>query len=555
MDIITSLVSLLSGLAIFLVGIHQMSSGLENISSQRMQKGLSKVSNNRFLSFGFGAFITAVMQSSTLVTVMTISFLNANLLSLVQGIAIVLGANIGTTLTAIISSFATVDYAIYLSLFTLVGVLMEMFGKKNKTKKVAQIFIGFGLIFIGLSFAGDAFKTVEMKEFISNAFATVNFPILLIIISILFTVLVNSSTLVVGLSILLVSSGTIPLEYALYIVLGAEVGTTSTGIIASLSANANAKRLAIIQMIFNLLGTIIFTAIVWIFTDEIVSMLSKVNLNFQVAIFQVVFNVITAFIGILFIKQLEKLSHILIKDNDKSLASMNLQFIDEKLLKTPSFALTALQKEVKRMFDLTKENLMLSFQSIKNQTPINPDTIKKNEETIDFLNGAISMYLVKLSSEHLNYQDELEIGKLYHLINDLERIADHAHNFVLILEEMNEVGSKFSGQAESELNQMTDQVLLMYDLASEIYENDSIEKLNELSILEYVIDKSKSEFENNHVTRLRTGECSLEHSKYFYDFTSQLERIGDHLINIGYTTINVVGDEKENEKKYISPKL
>ncbi|VEU83125.1 Na/Pi cotransporter family protein [Acholeplasma hippikon] len=552
MEIITSIVSLLSGLAIFLVGIHQMSAGLENISSQRMQKGLSKVSNNRFLSFGFGAFITAVMQSSTLVTVMTISFLNANLLSLAQGIAIVLGANIGTTLTALISSFATVEYAIYLSLFTLVGVLMEMFAKKTKTKKFAQIFVGFGLIFIGLNFASSSFQTPEMKDFISSAFQAVNFPVLLIIISILFTILVNSSTLVVGLAIILVSSQTIPLEYALYIVLGAEVGTTSTGIIASLSGNANAKRLAFIQLIFNLLGTIVFTAILWIFTDEIVGLLNNVNPNFQVALFQIFFNVSTAFIAILFVNQLEKFSKKIIKDDTTSLASMNLQFIDEKLLVTPSFALTALHKEVKRMFDLTKENLILSFQSIKSQTPINPDIVKKNEETIDFLNGAISLYLVKLSGEHLSYKDELEIGKLYHLINDLERIADHAHNFILIVEEMVEVGSKFSGAAESELNQMTDQVLLMYDLAEDIYQNDAVEKLNELSVLEYVIDKSKSDFENNHVIRLRTGECSLEHSKFFYDFTSQLERIGDHLINIGYTTINVVGDEKENEKKFVS---
>lgn len=554
MEIVTSLVSLLSGLAIFLVGIHQMSSGLENISSQRMQRGLSKVSSNRFLSFGFGAFITAIMQSSTLVTVMTISFLNANLLSLVQGIAIVLGANIGTTLTAIISSFATVDYAIYLSLFTLIGVLIEMFSKNNKLKKVSQILIGFGLIFIGLNFASKSFSTPEMKDFILGVFQAVNFPLLLILISIIFTVLVNSSSLVVGLAIILVSSGTIPLEYAIYIVLGAEVGTTSTGIIASLSGNANAKRLAFTQMIFNLLGTIIFTAIVWIFTDEIVGMLSKVNINFQVAIFQVVFNVITAVVAIIFIKQLEKLSYIVIKDDKTSLSSLNLQYIDEKLLQTPSFALTALHKEVRRMFDLTKENLTLSFQAIKAQLPVNSDIVKKNEETIDFLNGAISLYLVKLSGERLGYKDELEIGKLYHLINDLERIADHAHNFTLIIEDMKEENSKFSGEAESELNQMTDQVLLMFDLAMDIYLNDSVEKLNELSMLEYIIDKNKSEFENNHVKRLRTGECSLEHSKYFYDFTSQLERIGDHLINVGYSTVNVVGDEKENEKKYVVQK-
>ncbi len=550
MEILTSFVSLLSGLAIFMVGIHQMSSGLEKISSGRMQRGMSKVSNNRFVSFGFGTFITSVMQSSTLVTVMTISFLNANILTLYQGIAIVLGANVGTTLTGVISSFATFDYAIFLSLFTMVGVIIEMVSKKPGTKRIGQIFIGFGLIFIGLNFASGAFKTEAMRTYIANIFEVVNFPLLLIILSILLTAIVNSSTLIVGLSILLVSSGTIPLEYALFIVLGAEVGTTVTGLLASMGGNANAKRLALIQMIFNLLGCIIFSAIVWIFTEPIINILENVNLGFQVAAFQVFFNLSTALIAIVFIKQLEKLSYVLIKkDKDSQSTTMSLKYVTETLLKTPSFALTALDKEVRRMFELVKENIAYSFESIEKVQPIHIEKVKENEDVIDFLNGAIALYLVKLSSQRLAYQDELVIGKIYHVINDLERIADHANNFVSIVEEMALENMIFSSAAKDEIRQMTDQITLMFDLAVNIYEKNQIKKLNELSMLEYIIDKNRADFERNHVTRLRTGECLLEHSKYFFDFTSQLERIGDHLINIGYSTVNVVGDVKETKVK------
>ena len=544
MEIITSFVTLLTGLAIFLVGIHQLSSGLEKVSSKRMQKGMNKVSNNRFVSFSFGAFITSVMQSSTLVTVMTISFLNANLITLYQGIAIILGANVGTTLTGLISSFATFDFAIFLSLFTAIGVVIEMVAKTPNMKRIGQIFIGFGLIFIGLSFAGDAFKNDQMKTFIGNVFETVNFPLLLIFISIVFTAIVNSSTLVVGLSILLVSSGTIPIEYALYIVLGAEVGTTTTGLLASLSGNADAKRLAIVQLIFNLIGCLVFTAILMIFNDQIVGFVKSVDLGFQVSFFQIFFNISTALIALVFIKQLEKLSYILVKNKETTKEDKTLKFVNESLLKTPSFALAALDKEVLRMFDLTKENMFFAFKSIEDGIAYEFKKVVDNEEVIDYLNSAIALYLVKLSSERLNYNAELQIGKIYHVINDLERIADHAHNFLLLINEMNAENIAFSGVAQEELKTFMNDLKLMVELTENIYIKNQIKELKKLSHLEELIDKHKLEYEKNHVIRLRTGECQLEHSKYFFDFTSQLERIGDHLINIGYSTVDVVGDVK-----------
>lgn len=544
MDIVISFVSLLSGLSIFMVGIKQMSSGLEKISTSRMQKGLSKVSNNRFVSFGFGTFITAIMQSSTLVTVMTISFLNANLLTLFQGIAIILGANIGTTLTAVISSFATVDYAIFLSLFVLVGILIDMFTKQESIKRISSIFIGFGLIFIGLNLASEAFKTNEMKEFIANIFTNINFPILLIFISMILTAIVHSSTLIVGLSIILVSTQTIPLEYALFIVLGAEIGTTTTGVIASLSLNANAKRLAFVQFIFNVFGTILFTTILLIFKEPILNVLTSLSLNFQVAFFQVFFNVSTALLALIFIKQLEKLANIVIKDNkSQRIKSRNLIYINENLLSTPAFAITALNKEIERMFDLTKNNLSNALKILIDNEIHLIDSVIQNESLIDDINQGIALYLAQLSNQPMTYSLELSIGKMYHLINDLERIADHAHNFAIIKQDLLNDGTDFSKAAKDDISVMGKKILNMFDLAFDIYENKRTDLLKDLSKLENEIDEQKLVYETNHVTRLRMGECQLEHSKYFFDFTSQLERIGDHLVNIGYTIINMVGNE------------
>ncbi len=551
MVIITSIIGLLTGLAIFMVGIHQMSSGLEKLSSRKMQQGLAKIPNNRFVSFGFGAFITTIMQSSTLVTVMTLSFINANLLTLFQGIGIVLGANIGTTLTGVMTSIGAFDFAIYFSLTIFIGVVMEMVSDRPMVKKIGQILIGFGLIFVGLASTKAAFQVPEIKtmiqEMIQVATSTPVYPLILAILGIIITALVHSSSLIISLAILLVGGSVIPLNAAIFIVLGAEIGTTITGLIASLSANSNAKRLAVVQFIFNVVGSSLFLTLMWVFSGPAFDLLAKLPVEFSVSIFQIVFNVSTALVAVIFMKSLEKMSYKLIKDKNGHQGDLSMWYADEKLLSTPSFALTALQKEIDRMFILTKENLAFAFEDLLAYKLEHKSNVLKNEDIIDYLNNNIALYLVKLSSEHMGYHDELEIGKMYHVINDLERIADHAYNFVKITEEMVEDHHIFSNPAHEELKEMSQKVMHMYDLAIDIFMKDDVSRLDELSISEYIIDKMKANFENNHVTRLRTGECQIEHSRFFYDLTSQLERIGDHLINVGYSIVNVVGDQNDKE--------
>ncbi|MFA5693047.1 MAG: Na/Pi cotransporter family protein [Acholeplasmataceae bacterium] len=540
MTLLTSFIQLLSGLAIFVVGLLQMAGGLEKLSSNKVQQGLAKVSNNRFTSFGFGALITTIMQSSSVVSIMAIAFLNANLLTLAQGIAIVFGANVGTSATAILSSFATINISAFFSLTILIGVVINMLGKKaRKSQKLSPILIGFGFVFIGLNMASDSFKTAEMAVFMSNMFESISFPLLLILFSIGITIVVQSSSLTIGIAILLVSNQVIPLEYALFIVLGAKVGTTFSGIFASIGSNKNAKRLALINFLFNLFSCIVFSIITWVFTEEIVNSLSFIAIEFQVAAFQVIVSLLSAIISLLFIKQFEQLSLLLIKSKDTLINDMTLLYLNETLLKTPSFAMTALKKEVDRMFELSKNMMFKAFEDIEAMKANNFDLIKKDEDIVDFLNESIALYLVRLSGEKLVYQDELEIGKVYHIINDLERLADHAYNFTTLIKELNEKDMHFSEFAKDELNTVCNKLKDMFNLSYIIYTHKNENQLKNLHNIEDLIDDFKIEFEQKHVTRLKTGECLLEHSQYYFDFTSQLERVGDHLINIGYSTLKM----------------
>src|SRR5690606_14882776 len=249
-----------------------------------------------------------------------------------------------------------------------------------------------------------------------------------------------------------------------------------------------------------------FTVILMIFNDQIVGFVKSVDLGFQVSFFQIFFNISTALIALIFIKQLEKLSYMLVKNKETTKEDKTLKFVNESLLKTPSFALAALDKEVLRMFDLTKENMFFAFKSIEDGIAYEFKKVVDNEEVIDYLNSAIALYLVKLSSERLNYNAELQIGKIYHVINDLERIADHAHNFLLLINEMSAENIAFSGVAQEELKTFMNDLKLMVELTENIYIKNQIKELKKLSHLEELIDKHKLEYEKNHVIRLRIGE-------------------------------------------------
>lgn len=539
--LLVCILSLLAGCGVFIAGMNMMSGGLEKATGKGLKRLLSKISNNRFAGVGIGASVTALVQSSSATSVMVIGFVNAGAMTLFQATAIIMGANIGTTVTGLLVSLSSLNISLFTSLLAFIGVMM-MFIKNQKVKNIGSILCGLGLIFIGLDLMSAAFAEEEIRQVFYDLFKTIDFPLLLILIGIFFTVIVQSSSAVTGLIIIMVGQGALPISNALFIVLGSNIGTCVTAIIACIGTGTNAKRTALIHLAFNVIGTIIFTIFLWIFTTPIVDALETIfpnNHQFQIALFHVFFNVVTTILLLPFIKQLVKLSTLVIKDK-KDNKSHSLKYIDERLLKTPAVALMQVKKEVEHMADLARTNIQKSFDELINQSGKNVDEVYKREEKIDYINNAITKYLIKLSSL-VDAQNEKVIGSYFHVVNDIERIGDHAENLLEIGTQMKNEELVFSSNGNENINQMFDIIMKMFEIAMDTFDNGSHSHLMELTSYEEQVDELKKELTSQHYMRLSMGDCKMELSSYFTSTISGLERVGDHLVNIGYSIINPTG--------------
>ena len=539
--LLVCILSLLAGCGVFIAGMNMMSGGLEKATGKGLKRLLSKISNNRFAGVGIGASVTALVQSSSATSVMVIGFVNAGAMTLFQATAIIMGANIGTTVTGLLVSLSSLNISLFTSLLAFIGVMM-MFIKNQKVKNIGSILCGLGLIFIGLDLMSAAFAEEEIRQVFYDLFKTIDFPLLLILIGIFFTVIVQSSSAVTGLIIIMVGQGALPISNALFIVLGSNIGTCVTAIIACIGTGTNAKRTALIHLAFNVIGTIIFTIFLWIFTTPIVDALETIfpnNHQFQIALFHVFFNVVTTILLLPFIKQLVKLSTLVIKDK-KDNKSHSLKYIDERLLKTPAVALMQVKKEVEHMADLARTNIQKSFDELINQSGKNVDEVYKREEKIDYINNAITKYLIKLSSL-VDAQNEKIIGSYFHVVNDIERIGDHAENLLEIGVQMKNEQLVFSSNGNENINQMFDIIMKMFEIAMDTFDNGSHSHLMELTSYEEQVDELKKELTSQHYMRLSMGDCKMELSSYFTSTISGLERVGDHLVNIGYSIINPTG--------------
>ena len=545
MDIVQYIIALLAGCGVFIVGMSMLSEGLEKSAGSGLKKLLGKISNNRFAGIGVGASVTALIQSSSATSVMVIGFVNAGIMSLAQATAIIMGANIGTTVTGLIVSLSALDISLYATLLSFVGIMMT-FTKNQKVKNIGTIICGFGLLFVGLDLMGAAFNNDQIKDVFSTIFASIDFPLLLILCGVLFTALIQSSSAATGLIIVMVGSGAITVESALFVVLGSNIGTCITAILASVGTTTNAKRTAFIHLLFNFIGTIIFTIILWIFADPIVSLLGKLfdNPQMQIAWFHVIFNVTTTIVLVGFVNQLVKLSNIVIKDKEEGKQNYQLKYIDNLFLVTPSIALMQVKKEIEYMALLAKENLNRGYLELKFQTGENIKSINKTEELIDFTNNQLTKYLIKLTSL-VDYKDEKIIGAYFHVINDIERIGDHAINLLDMSLKMKEEDLIFSSKALEELDDMYQKLSQMFDIALDVFDNSHVSLLKEINVIEEQIDELKSALSDQHFIRLTKGDCKMELSTYFHSTVSGLERVADHLVNIGYSIINPTGSQSE----------
>ncbi len=553
MGILLGILSLLTGVGVFIAGMNMMGDGLEKSAGGGLKKLLAKISNNRFAGVGIGATVTGIIQSSSATSVMAIGLVNAGVMTLFQATAIIMGANVGTTVTGLIVALSgsngggtSIGFSEIAMLFAFIGIMMTFF-KKEKLKRIGGILGGLGLIFVGLDIMGGSLKgNKELNDFFSNLFEAIDFPLLLIILGALFTALIQSSSAATGIVIVMAGSGAISIQSALFIVLGSNIGTCVTALIACLGASANSKRTAFIHFTFNTIGTALFTAFLWptgSWFANLLQTLFPAGPELQIAMFHVIFNVSTTLVLVPFVNQLVKLATLVIKEKKSDEEQYQLKFVDERLLKTPAIAVMQVKREVEYMASLAKENLARAFEEMQNKNGKNKEILYKTEGVINFTNNAMTKYLIQLSPL-LDSGDEQVVGSYFHVLNDLERIGDHAENFYEIGSQMGAENLAFSDMAFGEIMEMYRKVDRMFEIALDAFDNVSAEHLRELTDLENEVDALKKKLSSQHFTRLATGDCKVEQSAYFFSTVSGLERVADHIINIGYSILTPTGDQK-----------
>lgn len=553
MQLIQSLIWLLAGVGVFIVGMNFMGDALEKSAGLGMKRLLEKISNNRFSGVGIGAGVTAIIQSSSATSVMVIGLVNAGVMTLMQATPIIMGANIGTTITGVLVALKNDYFNMAMYLLAFAGVMMG-FSKKEKIKLAGSLCCGLGLIFVGLNVMSSeqAFGNPLVENMFTDIFRKIDFSLLLILVGVLFTALIQSSSASTGVVITMVGAGVLPLDLALFIILGANIGTCITALLASVGANANSKRVALIHFTFNVIGTVIFTAIIWIFQEPIVNLLvsafpgsDPMSLQMRVSLFHVIFNVTTTCLLLPFVKQLVNYSCAIIKDEKQEETNLTLKFVDERLLSTPPIALMQVKKEIEYMISLVEENAGHAFNAIETGSSEYSKLIRKNEEIIDFTNSELTKFLIKLSVD-VEESDENTIGSYFHVLNDLERIGDHAENFHEIGLEMIKRNIVFSEQALGGIMEMRDNVIQMFAISKAAFESQQKEQLPELAHLEENVDKMKKDLISEHFARLAEGNCSVDVSPYYSSVIMGLERVADHLINIGYSIVNPIGSQKQD---------
>jgi len=550
-ELIISIFMLLAGLGVLMTGMKMLSEGLERSAGTSMRKLFGKISNNRFASIGVGAVATVLVNSSAATTVMVIGFVNAGLMSLLQATAIIMGANIGTTLTGVIIALSGFSLSTYMAVLAFAGVVLSMASKNDKIKKIGSAITGLGLMFVGLSFMSDAFKSQIIASALESVFLKVDFPLVLILIGIVCTALFQSSAAMTAIVVTMSGAGIIPLSSALFVILGTNIGTCVTAILASFGASTNAKRTAMIHLLFNAIGTVFFTVLIWIFRSQAVWILERLSDNPQmrVALFHVIFNVFTTAMLVPFMKPLTRLATLLVREKEGDDSALKMYYIDDRILQTPVIAVAQVTKEVAHMGVMAQKNLDRGFNAIAERSLAEREKIMQQEEKIDFVNKGVARYLIKTSSLNLSRSDEKIVGALHHVISDIERIGDHAENFLEEAEEMNENGVTFSDDAMDELKNMYAKVSFMFERSLHVFENRDENGLAEISALESEVDMLKRVLGNNHIMRLNSGNCSVECGTHFYAIISALERVADHLTNIAFSIKSPSGSQLEAMEK------
>lgn len=559
MDIF-AVISLIGGLALFLYGMNIMGEGLEKLAGSKLEKIFEKLTSNKFKGLILGMTVTAIIQSSSTTTVMLVGFVNSGIMKLSQAIPIIMGSNIGTTITSWILSLSGLESdnffikmlkpTSFSPIIALVGIILIMTKKSDKAKVIGNALLGFSILMFGMNTMGSAVEPLsEVPEF-REVMAKFSNPFLGVIVGAVLTAIIQSSAASVGMLQSLSNANLITFGSAIPIILGQNIGTCATALLSCIGANKNAKRVAIVHLFFNVIGTVVFLAIFYTLNAFFDFAFLNDNVSsFNIAVVHTIFNVVATIIMFPFINLLEKLAYLVIKDTEEK---EEVQMLDERILNTPSVALEQSRNVTNKMCEKTIKAIMLSLDVFKSYDEAKAEKVRTYETMVDAYEDRIGSYLLKLNSRNLSETDSKCISELLHVIGDFERISDHAMNIIEISEELHSKKIEFSNDAYEEMMVLIHAITDILNMTTKSFENNDVELAHQVEPLEEVIDRLRLEMRNRHIQRLKDGKCTMELGFVFTDLLTELERVSDHCSNIAVCMIQIEENNAVEVHEYLN---
>ncbi|MCH1978201.1 Na/Pi cotransporter family protein [Lawsonibacter sp. OA9] len=539
---------LAGGLGFFLYGMKMMSEGLEKAAGSKLRKILEVFTKNRFIGVIVGIIFTAIIQSSNATTVMVVSFVNSGLMNLAQASGVIMGASIGTTMTGQLIAFNLSDIA---PLFVILGVVMLMFIKKPIVNKFGEVFLGFGMLFMGLSTMSAALAIIKDAPVIVNTLGSLSNPYLAILVGYLVTAVLQSNSATVGILMLLAQGGLLELPICLYLMMGSNIGCTTSALLASLGGRKDARRTALIHLFYNLTGMLIFCVVFLFALNPVVDWVLHIsggNISRAIANANTIMKIAWVVIIFPIMPWIIKLTHVVVRGKDEEGEDFELLYIGDKSMFSPTTAVLEATRELEHMGNMAMTNLVRSMNALITLDEKEIQTVYRVEKNIDYLNNAITNYLVNINQMTLPIDDARSIGGLFHVANDIERIGDHAENIAEAALMVRDDQVTFSSESKRELSEMLDLVMQIMTYALDMFSNNSQEHLQEILDLENRIDVKERDLQQSHVERLTRNACTPEAGMIFSDVVSGLERVADHATNIAFS---ILDEEPEEDKRVV----
>lgn len=546
MNISGMVLGLIGGLGLFLYGMTLMSDSLEKAAGAKLRGVLELFTKNRYVGIIVGVVFTAIIQSSSAATVMVVSFVNAGLMTLYQAIGVIYGANIGTTVTSQLVSFNLSQYA---PVFIMAGVLMLMIFKNPTVKKAGEVVIGFGILFLGISTMSSSMGALKELPAIQNLFMSLDNRFFALLLGLVITAIVQSSSVTVSIVLLLAQQGLLPLKICFFIILGCNIGACMSAMLASLSGKKNAKRAALIHLLFNIIGSIIMAVILLIGSDWIEALIMHIsggNLGRCVANTHTIFKVFQVIILMPFMSWIVKLTYFIVPGEDNDVEDeYEMKYIGDGDRLSSATAIPQVCSEISHMGEIAIGNLEKALDALLTKDDKAAKEVFEVEKRIDYMNKEITDYLVKANQISLPVGDRKKLGALFHVVSDIERVGDHAENIAEDVEKLIDMKEDINGMAGNEIRRMQEMTVKILHLSMDMFNLEDDSHLQEILDLENAIDAKERELQNLHVKCLTTGECSAQVGMMFSDLASNLERVADHATNIAFS---ILEEDPEGDK-------